>query len=105
VESEDTLHVESADEHKRQKRLIRRHAQESWIYPIISLVLGVFGLPIALLKLIALPLGLYGLIRSYINIKNGDGKGIIGHVVAGTVLNLLIIASNSIVLYALYFSR
>lgn len=91
---------DNTEEIKKQEKLIKRHAQESWIYPIVSVALNIFGYPIAFLNNLTFILGLYCLIKSYINIKNGRRQGIIGHVVTGTILNILFLAINILVIYA-----
>ena len=80
-------------------RLIKRHAQESWVYPIVSCLIGLFGFPMAFLQAVSIPLGIYCLARTYMNIKSGNGKGIFGHVIAGTILNLLIVSANAFAIY------
>ena len=87
----------------RKERLIKRHAKESWLYPVITFSLGIFGAPFIFLNVVTIPMGIYCLIKSYVNVKNGRGQGILKHVVVGTVLNIVIVAINVVVFYALIF--
>lgn len=90
---------ESEEAGHRKEKLIKRHAQESWLYPVITYSLNLFGLPFAFLQAVTIPMGIYCLIKSYINIRNGRGKGIISHVVVGTVLNLIIVLTSMVLIF------
>ena len=65
-------------------------ARRSWLFPLVGLGIGFLGrfIPlIGLLSLVMLALGLTALVRSYIAIAKGN-KGLIGHVIVGTLCNL-----------------
>ena len=94
--------VNAGDPERKPDKKIKRHAQESWIYPVASVALNMFGFPIAFLNIFTFFLGIYCLIKSYINIKNGHREGIVGHVIAGTILNIIYVSLNIVILYAVY---
>ncbi len=93
--------VEESEERKSEK-YIKRHAQESWLYPIASVVLTILGFPIAFLNVFTFIMGIYCLVKSYMNIKNGYRKGIVGHVIVGTIFNVVYVVLNAMTIYAIY---
>lgn len=90
---------ESSEEGQRKAKLIKRHAKESWLYPVITYALNIFGLPLVLLQAITIPMGIYCLIKSYISIRNGSGSGIVSHVVIGSVLNFFIVLTSTVLIF------
>jgi len=77
MDTEILSNKDSFEGETKKQRLVLRHARESWLYPIASVVLNLFGFPFAYLVVFTFVMGIYCLIKSYLNVKNGKGKGII----------------------------
>lgn len=95
----NVANTETGEDGRRKEMLVKRHAQESWIYPIATYFLGLLGSILVFLQFVTIPMGIYCLAKSYINIRNGQGKGIISHVVVGTVLNLAVVLPNVVLIF------